>query len=608
MSLWRSVLRGVTLDSELRPALAPSDGGDETPFGLPFEDSPRSQSDWPNPLGYFSSVALAAFSVNLLLSTLATDVPFSQRDWPNPRGLGSSASESYSRTAPGQAAPTVVSPVANFDFKNPIARTNTQALVSFAPNLLHTTLARPFRQTDWVNPRGRVLDQRVEYSSPAALLNSQLAAPFSQEDWPNPRAAQRPVDLLTYLDPSETWLLKDQFFGDPGQPPANLDWALPLAGKTAIREGAWYQNLLPTTLALPFAQRDWANPRGKIPQQPSDPQSLIALRAEVAAPFAQLDWANPRPRAFSATSDVPNTLGTLLSQVAIPFSQEDWPNPRGAKRAIELLGYLDASEIWMLRDTFFGEAGQPAANLDWPNPRGKAPLVHSITQGIPQSALLFTTPSPFAQYEWPLPLGAKRAIDLLTFADATRLRLIGQDTFFGDPGQAPAQRDWPNPRGYRQPTLSWAHAIPVVVLSPPVPFAQRDWVVPKAAAYSIALRTHIDPLKLNLRGQDKFFAAPGMGPKYDYPNPRGRRHFEIKSVFNDAFRLSQYSIVITDSTLRTYIVSPQGRIFLVGAQDRIVEIDPQDRKRIIEAQNRIRAIVDEDRVLSLELQNRGFPT
>ena len=44
------------------------------------------------------------------------------------------------------------------------------------------------------------------------------------------------------------------------------------------------------------------------------------------------------------------------------------------------------------------------------------------------------------------------------------------------------------------------------------PFAQRDWPVPKAAQPSIALRTHLDPLKLLLAGQDRFFGAPGQPP------------------------------------------------------------------------------------------------
>lgn len=55
------------------------------------------------------------------------------------------------------------------------------------------------------------------------------------------------------------------------------------------------------------------------------------------------------------------------------------------------------------------------------------------------------------------------------------------------------------------------------------PKNQNDWPVPKGAQSSIVLKTHIDPLKLSLRGKDTFFSASGMGPDYDWPNPRGPR-------------------------------------------------------------------------------------
>jgi hypothetical protein len=36
------------------------------------------------------------------------------------------------------------------------------------------------------------------------------------------------------------------------------------------------------------------------------------------------------------------------------------------------------------------------------------------------------------------------------------------------------------------------------------------------------LRTFLNPVELQLVGKDQFFAAPGIGPAYDYPNPRGK--------------------------------------------------------------------------------------
>lgn len=48
-----------------------------------------------------------------------------------------------------------------------------------------------------------------------------------------------------------------------------------------------------------------------------------------------------------------------------------------------------------------------------------------------------------------------------------------------------------------------------------------DFPNPRGYVPAIVLRTHLDPLKLLLRGKDKFFGAPGQGPAYDWPNPRG---------------------------------------------------------------------------------------
>lgn len=57
----------------------------------------------------------------------------------------------------------------------------------------------------------------------------------------------------------------------------------------------------------------------------------------------------------------------------------------------------------------------------------------------------------------------------------------------------------------------------------PAPGALYDWPNPLTKGYAIALRSWIEPTKLNLIGQDKFFGAPGMGPVYDYPNPLIKR-------------------------------------------------------------------------------------
>lgn len=65
------------------------------------------------------------------------------------------------------------------------------------------------------------------------------------------------------------------------------------------------------------------------------------------------------------------------------------------------------------------------------------------------------------------------------------------------------------------------------------PFKVRDFANPTAPARGISLRSHINPVALNLIGQDKFFGAPGQGPVYDYPNPKAPlRGIELRNWIN----------------------------------------------------------------------------
>src|SRR5882724_8167935 len=60
----------------------------------------------------------------------------------------------------------------------------------------------------------------------------------------------------------------------------------------------------------------------------------------------------------------------------------------------------------------------------------------------------------------------------------------------------------------------------ILLTAPVTPeLRQYDWPNPRGTIPRIALRTHLDPLKLNLLGQDSF---PSIGNQnYDWPNPRG---------------------------------------------------------------------------------------
>ena len=101
--------------------------------------------------------------------------------------------------------------------------------------------------------------------------------------------------------------------------------------------------------------------------------------------------------------------------------------------------------------------------------------------------------------------------------------LKSRDKFFGEAGQVP-DHDWPVPRGVVRPNdlRTWVNKSNDLLFGAVAPFGNNDWPVPGRSPYPIHLRTWLDPLKLNLLGQDQFFSSPGMGPSYDWPLPHTR--------------------------------------------------------------------------------------
>lgn len=153
----------------------------------------------------------------------------------------------------------------SYDHQNPWGSKGSVNLLSWTQSLNQTTLSpvsqNPFAQTEWPNPRGY---------TPLALAWTQSPLqgfPFSQTSWPNPLGAVQNYDLRTFLNSLELTLIgQDQFFGAPGQAPANMDWPVPKGPKGSIDLGTWAQNLSQTTLApaviFPFSLSDWQNPIG----------------------------------------------------------------------------------------------------------------------------------------------------------------------------------------------------------------------------------------------------------------------------------------------------------------------------------------------------------
>src|SRR5258707_6917760 len=117
------------------------------------------------------------------------------------------------------------------------------------------------------------------------------------------------------------------------------------------------------------------------------------------------------------------------------------------------------------------------------------------TWSPPFAPLLAPLPLPFVITDWPNPRGPVSAIALRTWVDPVKLALIGQDTFFGAPGQPPANLDWPNPRG-PVPAIelrTWPQGFSNVRPPPVVffPFYNFDWPNPRGPVPSTELRTWV---------------------------------------------------------------------------------------------------------------------
>jgi hypothetical protein len=186
---------------------------------------------------------------------------------------------------------------------------------------------------------------------------------------------------------------------------------------------------------------------------------------------------------------------TLAPVVAnpLPFNQTDWPLPRTAPYQNSLRTGLD----WFTfvdQDTFFGGSGQPPANMDWPLPRGPVVSGRTWTLSLNQTTLAQIVPAPFSQSDWPLPRMALYPAQNRTWLDQLKLNLIGQDQFFGAPGQGP-RYDWPLPKiAVRLQDYTWLNNLSQSTLAPfiaPMPFGLYDWPTPRARALLVDLHSYI---------------------------------------------------------------------------------------------------------------------
>lgn len=165
----------------------------------------------------------------------------------------------------------------------------------------------------------------------------------------------------------------------------------------------------------------------------------------------------------------------------------------------------------------------------------------------PNSRLLTLIPSvvdpmPFIQTDWPVPDGRKPSIDLRTWADPLKYQLQGLDVMLGLPGEVQCY-DWQLPQRQTPNVLlktQTGNLASSGLFTPPGdPKRQTDWPVPQGRIAAVALRTWLDPLKLNLLSQDQFYGDAGQPPEQrDFPVPHGRTPSIVLRTWTDSLKLN----------------------------------------------------------------------
>lgn len=269
-------------------------------------------------------------------------------------------------------------------------------------------------------------------------LTTSGAQPVASGDPALPAARNYPVSLRTWTAGiPQTLYGQDSMFGGPGRPLSNFDWQISRTVRGAIRDtqGVPFALLNGGTPApLPFANYDWQLPRTTAAFDRSWSTIVIVIPTPPFVPVqAQLAEAPDRFDRTWSTNLLESTLAPSVA--AAPFVQADWQVPRSAIWAIALRTWQQGMPVNLFgRDTMFGGGGQPLENADWPLWRS---VRRAIGEGAAPPLVLLTVipPPPFVTCDGRLPTATVFPLALRTWNTAPSL--LGQDTFFGGPGQPP---------------------------------------------------------------------------------------------------------------------------------------------------------------------------
>jgi hypothetical protein len=246
-----------------------------------------------------------------------------------------------------------------------------QPLIDVVQHLNTSTLgvvSAPFAQQDWPISLGkRPLADLVQNLNNTLLAPVVAQAPFIQGDWPNPT-------LVKIFRQPTVWRVATVAPPPPPAPPFfQTDYPNPLLAQGRLHWQFYdqFQSLLGTLLAPlpppPFVQTDYPNPMGRPYPSALRIFQFYYVQDQTSPSFLQYDWPNPAPKKWQFHESFPN-LATSSAVQPLPFALSDWPNPLGRPFPKELRTWLQALDLLIGKDQFFGGSGQGPANLDWPNP------------------------------------------------------------------------------------------------------------------------------------------------------------------------------------------------------------------------------------------------
>lgn len=353
---------------------------------------------------------------------------------------------------------------------------------------------------DYPNPRPKSYQTDLRgYTFNGTLYLPEPSVP-SLTDWPLPMVAKYPLDLRTFINPVEIQLIGlDKLYGAPGQV-LTYDWPLPVPERYDVSLRTYVQGL-----------------------------SELLLTSLNPVPFNTYDWPNPQ-----RVNPYPNSLRTWISYYVVdtsaPFAISDWPLPSWKAYSIDLRTAISSSQTVLSGgDKIYGANGQ-VPSYDWPLPSRKFyPLdLASYLQSANEGLLTAMNPIPLSVFDWPNPVWRSYPITLRTHLAWAKLQ---ETTPF-------AMTDYPNPLGKFYPG-DLRSALPYnfgLLTSIPAlePFYLTDWPLPVQKVYAPDLRTFLNPIELQLIGQDTFFGPAGMGPTYDYPNPRPKAYANDLRTFTQS--------------------------------------------------------------------------